>query len=195
MQSADPFIYDCSCIFQACAASFKSDQTGAAHFHDAVGFQQLNKSVDLRGLAANLDDQCLRGIVGDLRTEDIDNGHNILPLVRYIVDLDEQQFADDGLILFQDLDGLDIVHLFQLLDDLIADAAVAVNQLMEIAQQTADQYVESVKQSADEEKARIIEAAKAEAARIAEEAKVKIAGTTEQSETSEENTEKKEGEE
>lgn len=77
----------------------------------------------------------------------------------------------------------------------IADAAVAVNQLMEIAQQTADQYVESVKQSADEEKARIIEAAKAEAARIAEEAKVKIAGTTEQSETSEENTEKKEGEE
>lgn len=54
----------------------------------------------------------------------------------------------------------------------IADAAVAVNQLMEAAQQTADQYVESVKKSAEEEKERIIEEAKAEASRIIEEAKI-----------------------
>lgn len=54
----------------------------------------------------------------------------------------------------------------------IADAAVAVNQLMETAQQTADQYVESVKKSAEEEKERIIEEAKAEASRIIEEAKI-----------------------
>lgn len=65
----------------------------------------------------------------------------------------------------------------------IADAAVAVNQLME----TADQYVESVKNSAEEAKAeakaeaaKITEEAKAEAAKITEEAKAEAAKITEE---------------
>ena len=65
----------------------------------------------------------------------------------------------------------------------IADAAVAINQLMETAQQTADQYVESVKNSVEDAKAeaaKITEEAKAEAAKITEEAKAEAARITEE---------------
>ena len=65
----------------------------------------------------------------------------------------------------------------------IADAAVAINQLMETAQQTADQYVESVQNCAEEAKAeaaKIIEEAKAEAAKITEEAKAEADKITEE---------------
>ena len=98
----------------------------AAHFHDAVRFQQLNKSVDLRGLAANFDDQCLRRIVCDFGAENVNHRHDILPLFRNIAHLNEEQFPDNGLIPFHDFNGFHIVHFFQLLDNLVADCAVAV---------------------------------------------------------------------
>ena len=57
-------------VFQTISASFKSNQTGTAHFQNAIGLQQLNKSVDLGGCALDFNNQSLLGEVDDhpLRT-------------------------------------------------------------------------------------------------------------------------------
>ncbi len=58
--------YGLFCSFQAVVASFDSNDTGAAHFHYAVGFHQLNESVDLGSFTGQLTDKSCGGIVNDL---------------------------------------------------------------------------------------------------------------------------------
>ena len=94
---------------------------------DADRTDHLDEGVDLVGIARDLDPKGGRGIVDDLRLEDVHGTHDELVLRGLIVDLDEQQFALDGVLLVKDLDFLYVVEFAQLVQHLRSRVTVSAH--------------------------------------------------------------------
>lgn len=114
-----------SLLLHNTAAPFQRNHAGTAGFDDTQRPHDFAEGIDLRGLAGDFNAHVIGSIVDDLGAVDLCGSHDLAAGLGGVADLNDHQFPLYRSIIGQQLYLLDIVKLFQLIDDLIPREIIA----------------------------------------------------------------------